>query len=213
VSLLISDVLAVPKSLLGILDAPSTPYWSDAELISYCNNFIFDVCGRRRDLYTIRVFVSLEPGTDQTLPIGGIQFLDAHFTGTGKPVFVKKMEDGKHTFFKNLASQTPVTDIKIVCADVRDRTRYHVFPPSDGTSGSTLELFYGAVPAAVTAVGNAYPLDPDTVGAANNFIIALAYDKNGEHRDTVKSAEYMRRYEAWITANLQNQLAEQAKED
>lgn len=211
--ILVSDVLAVPQSLLGILDAPTNPYWTLAELISYLNNFIFDVCGRRRDLYTIREYVQLDAGTDQQLPDGGLQFLDAHFTGNGQAVFIKDMADAKHTYFKNLGALTPVDDVQIVCSDVRDRKRYHVFPGSTGASNSKLEITYGALPDLLTESTAEYPLDADTIDAATEFILAKAYDKNTERRDEVRSKEYMARYVAWVTANIQAQLAQQAKED
>jgi hypothetical protein len=213
--LLVSDVLAVPQSLLGIIDAPANPYWTTAELISYLNNFISDACGRRRDLFTIREFVPLQAGTDQVLPDGGIQFLDAHYTGTGNAVFVKDLADGKHTYFKTLGAMTPVVDVQVVCSDVRDRRRYHVFPGSTGAPQSTLEITFGAVPDLLndSSLSQPYPLDPDTLGAANDYIMALAYDKMTERRDEIRSKAYMARYEAWIGANIQAQLAQQVKED
>lgn len=213
--MLVSDVIGTPRS---ILNDPSAQYWTDAELMSYLNSFMFDACGYRRDLYSIRVAsLALAAGVYQTLapPSGAsaaIQLLEVYSANGGPVAFITDMTDLKHSKFASLANATPVSTVQAVSVDPRDRKGYRVYPPSTGT-GSNLDALVACIPSPVSNTGGTYPLDPDTVSAAQMFIVGMAFDKNCERRDALKSEQYMARYRAWLTGNLQGQLQEAVQPD
>ena len=203
-SLTVANVLATP---ISILDDPSGLYWSaTGDLIPYLNSFIFDVCGLRRDLYSIRAVVNLTSGSYQTLPSGGLQLLDVYWAGNGQAVFLKNIADVKETKFTAGGAASPqVQNVQVATVDPRDRKSFRVFPPSTGTS-STLDILYGAVPSPVAATSDAYPLDPDTVGGSQYYVLASAYEKHTERRDVVKSAAYWKRYTDWVQENFRAEV-------
>ena len=203
--MLVSAVIAVPRSLLN---DPSSIYWSDTELVSYLAAFISDACGKRRDLYTIRNgALPLTAGVYQTLPAGGIQLLEVYGAGATAPVvFITDITDLKHSKFAALAAAPPVANIQAVSIDPRDRTGFRCYPPSTG-SGSTVDALYSAVPDTSTlTTSSTYPLPPDSVWAAQQFVLGSAFDKNNERRDALKSQQYMQRYADWLAGNLQAQM-------
>lgn len=209
-SLTVANVLATPQS---ILDDPSGTYWSaTADLIPYLNSGMLDLSGLRRDIYSQRSVVNLAAGSYQALPSGGLQLLDVYWAGNGQAVFLKNIADVKESKFANGGALTAVQNVQIAAADPRDRKNYRVFPPSTGTS-STLDILYAAIPPLVAATSDTYPLDPDTVGGMQYFILAMAFEKNTERRDVVKSKEWWARYVDWVAKNFAVEVQDSPQPD
>jgi hypothetical protein len=203
----VAQVLAVP---ISILVDPTGEWWSPtADLIPYLNSFMMDVSGIRRDIYSLRTVMDLVPGNYQTLPSGGIQFLDSYFAANGQSVMFLNIEDYKNSRFASGMAPAPSVNPQAATADPRDRTGFRVFPaiPSPAT-GATLDMLYAATPPFLSLTTDPYPLGPDTFEAAGNFVLGKAWDKSTEKRDTVKSSYYMGLYQKWVAANLQSQLQE-----
>ena len=200
-----------------LLDPSPGKYWSDEELIGYLNGYVKWACGLKPDVNVVRVVVNLDPGTDQVIPSDGHQFMDAHFAGNGQAVFVYPLEKVKHAKFANAGKLPAVANVQVVCADPRDPKRYHVFPQSDGTSASLLEIEYGAIPADMefTSSGPSptYPLGPETWDSAYSYVLALAYAKNTVRQDLGKVSSYYQRALAWFGLRTQAQFGEDPKPD
>jgi hypothetical protein len=200
--MLVSDVLNTVRS---ILNDPAKASWTDADLVNFLNSFMLDLSGIRRDIYTVRAVVNLVAGSYQTLPSGGIQFLAPYVSANGQQVLLVNMADLQNARFKASMTAAASANPQFAIYDPRNRKGYRVYPASTG-SASTLDILYGATPPPVSAFGDTYPLDPDTVSAAQWFVLGMAYDKSTERRSAPVSEAYIRRYSAWANANLQSEV-------
>lgn len=207
--MLVSDILAVCSS---DLNDPSSLYWTQAELISYVNQFCQFAPGLKPDLTATRAIVSLVAGSYQALPADGFQFLDAYFNGAGQSVFIRQLDEYKHAHFSNAASAAQVANVTVVCADPRDPKRFFTFPPSTG-SDSTLEILYAQMPTVFTTAGATYPLPSETVDSCFWYVLALAFRKPTDRQDLDRAAICYTNSIAWFGLRTQAQFGEDAQED
>lgn len=207
--MLVSDVLAVCSS---DLNDPTSLYWTQAELISYVNQFCQFAPGLKPDLTALRASVSLVSGSYQALPADGMQFLDSYFAGNGQAVFIRKLEEVKHAKFANATGGTQVANVQVACADPRDPKRFFVFPPSTG-SGSTLEILYTQIPTVVTTAGATYPLPSETVDSCFWYVLALAFRKPTDRQDLDRAGICYQNSIQWFGLRTQAQFGQDPQED
>lgn len=210
--MLASEIFASARAVLN--DPSPGTYWIDAtDFVPWLNQFVRWACGFKPDLYPKRVKVQLAPGVDQQIPADGHQILDARYAGNGQAVFVYKMDEVKHAKFSNLASQAAVDNVKVVVTDPRHPLLYYTFPPSTGSSSSTLQIVYGAIPAPMASGASTYTLGDETQDCAVSYLLYWAYRKNTDRTDLNKAAEYRKQAMEWIANRTQVQFAEAAQAD
>lgn len=208
-NLIAQDILGNVES---DLNDPANLYWSTTELLGYLNQFCRMAQGLKPDLTALRASVSLIAGSYQALPADGMQFLDAYFAGNGQAVFIRQLEEIKHSKFTNAAAATQAANVQVVCADPRDPKRFFVFPPSTG-SGSTLEILYSQYPVAMPATTSTYTLPDETADSAFWYCLALAFRKPTDRQDLDRAGVCYQNCIAWFGLRTQAQFGEDAQED
>lgn len=206
------DILTMARTTA--LDPAPGKLFTDAQGLSYLNSFIRWAIGLKPDLSTALEFVTLVAGSNQQIPTGGMQFLDARWTmAAGKAVFMMDLESVKHTRFSDIGSMTPTTDPVLACADPRDPTRFQVFPPADGSSDAAMMVLYSTLPATLTVTSDPYPLNGSTFDSAYRYVLSLAYARTTTRQDLDKAAQYLAQAQAWFGLRNQAQFGEAPQPD
>lgn len=178
---------------------PSRVGWSTAELLDYLNAAQRAVCLLRPDAYTIVGPVGLVAGVVQSLPVADGNVLLRVLYNTDSGVSVRHAGIDGMTAASNWAAATPSPIVKEWAADSRDRTRFFVSPPNDGTG--SLMCFYAAVPPALTSETQTIAL-PDVYDTALwAYVCSLAWAKASRRQDMAKSQSMMQMFVATVTGS------------
>ena len=205
-----SDILG---NCEATLNDSSGEFWTPTELLGYLQQFCRMAVGLKPDLTSERVVVNLEAGITQTIPDAYMQFLDADFAGNGQAVFVRTLEQIKHSKFANMANATPSDNPVAVATDKRNVRQYIVFPPSTGNSASTLQIEAAKYPAVMTSPSDTYPLPQETADSAYWYVIAIALRKTCDRQDLDRAAVCMQNSLQWFGFRSSAQFGEAPKED
>jgi hypothetical protein len=164
--------------------------WSDAELLGYLNSAIGQACGTLLDIYVVVSMTGTAIGVRQTLPSGGLVLLDVPRNGNGGAVTQVALSElaRTHTTWAGDASSA---DTNYFMFDKRSPATFLVYPPA--SSGTQLELVYGAVPSAI-ALSDTVPISPAFDTALWAYVLSMAYAKNSKKQDLAKSKEFMGLY-------------------
>lgn len=169
--------------------------WSAAELLDYLNAAQRAVCLVRPDAYTKVAQVSLVAGTAQSLPADANVLLRVMYNGNG--VSVRHVGVDAMSAASNWASASASPIVKEWHADSRDRTRFFVSPPNDGTG--SLVCFYAAYPPVLASEASAIAL-PDVYDTPLwAYVCSMAYAKNSRRQDLAKSNAMMQTFMALVT--------------
>ena len=188
-----------------LLDPSPGVTWVDATLLGYLNSAERAACLLRPELNTVRGAVSLVAGTEQTLPAGSTALFRAYYNATSKRacrLVDQSLVDAIAPFTPATTQEVDATDYAL---DPRERTRYRVFPPNNGTG--SLVVLRGAVPTAIAAVGNAINLDDIYEDPLKQFVLAECYAANTKRQDLAKSAAAFTRFTQLLGVSAQSAVA------
>lgn len=196
---------------------PASYRWTDGELIDYLNAADRQIVGLVPDANTVE---SVETITNdiarQTLPAGGIKFIrasrnyaDDGTTPEGVIRFVEK--DALDTYnpeweFDTALKADGANFFDHYCHDPREPDVFYLYPPQAAPS-KKVAVVYSAIPTAVTATTDTFPLDDEFINAAVQYVVYRALTK--ESRDTLPSAF---RQELWGNFLVALQLESQAED-
>lgn len=204
-----ADIINGPGGArVTLIDAQKNT-WTDAELLDYLNQAIRATCFEKPDTNPVRDEVALVAGTKQTLPEGAIALLDIYRNTTSSGAsgrVVTQVDEGlleEASRFWPAATQQQ--EVEHFTADPRDPRRFTVFPPNDGSG--VLEMLYGAVPAALTALADALPVPDSYESPLRDFVLAYAYAKNTQRQDLSKTSYYMQQWARKLGIKTNAQMA------
>jgi hypothetical protein len=193
-----------------IHDEDSANYrWTDAELIDYLN------AGMRQIVVIVPEANTVETIEDtatsrvarQVLPAGGIKFIrvarnyaDDGTTPQGTLRYVEK--DVLDTYdpdweYDSTLKADGANFFEHYCHESREPKVYYLYPPP-AADNKRYAAVYSAVPTAVTAVGNTYPLADEYINAAIQYIVYRALTK--ESRQTLPDAYRQQLWQNFLIA-------------
>ena len=188
-----------------LLDPSPGTTWVDATLLGYLNSAERAVCLLRPELNTVRGAIPLVAGTEQTLPAGGTALFRLFNNVTSKRacrLVDESLVDAMTPFSGAATQELDVTDYAL---DLRERTRFRVWPPNNG-SGSLLGL-YGKVPTAIATVGTAINLDDIYEDPLKQFVLSECYAANTKRQDLAKSGAAFGRFTQMLGVSAQAAVA------
>ena len=201
-----------------IHDENPTYRWSDLELIDYIN------AGIRQTVILVPETNTVETVVDtltsriarQALPTGGIKFIKASrnyaddgTTPQGTVRYVEK--DALDSYDADWEYDSTIkTDganfFEHYCHDKLEPTVYYLYPPP-AANNKMIAVVYSAIPTALTAVGDAFPVNDEYLNAVVMYSIYRALTK--ESRDTLPDAYRQELWKNYLTAlGLQQQATE-----
>lgn len=194
---------------LTLLDPTPGVTWLDADLLAMLNEGQRNACELRPELYQVRAPIELVAGTLQTIPADGTVFvrLDENVAGGLRCRLVDSaLLDTAARFWP---AATPEVAVQEYCADAKDRKRFHVLPPNDGT-GEVIAL-YCAVPPAIEATDDPITLDDIYELPLKHFVLSEAYAANTKRQDLAKASFYRQSFEKMLGINATASVALQPK--
>ena len=199
-----ADIIAGDNgAAVTLLDADHVT-WSEDELLGYLNEALRATAFVKPDMYTVREFVTLVAGIEQALPAAGIALIAINRNANGRVISVvdRQLLDECNRFWP---AGTQELTIEHYTADPREPRRFTVYPPSNGAS--SVEILYGAVPAALTDPDDEIPVPDSYQNALISFVLSKAYAKNSKKQDLTKSAAAMQDWARAVGAKSAAQAA------
>ena len=179
-------------------------YWPDAELYDYLSAAQTAVVNLKPDAYAQTVFVSLVPGVLQSIPSDGSQLLDVVRNADGTAI--RQIDRNALSHANQSWASGGQTEVLHFMPDPRNPLRFHVFPPSDGTS--SVEVVYAGTPPRVTQAGDSLALADVYESALHAYVCALAFAKNTDRGDLAKYQGFMGQFYQLVSGKSQAQVAE-----
>jgi hypothetical protein len=178
--------------------------WTEGDLLEDLNEAMRTIVLVKNDAYTVTEYILLTDGTVQTLPLGGISLVDILENEASKRRTTQvdlELLDETSRFWP--AGDESV-DVIHYCFDPRDKTQYRVYPPNSGY-GSVLAS-YSRVPESI-GYGDVIPLGDQYEPVIKAIMMSLAYRRNTQRQDTVKSDAYLRTAMNMLGLSAQTELA------
>lgn len=179
--------------------------WTDAMLLMLLNEGERNACVLRPDLLTTRGPISMVTGVHQSVPAGstGLMRLDENEVGkTSTRLVDSALLDVAN---RSWPAATPESAVQEYCVDAKDRKRFRVLPPNDGT-GSVVGL-YGISPTPIPAVTSPINLDDAQDLMLKHFVLAEAYAADTKRKDMQRAAFYRASFEKMLGINAQSTAA------
>lgn len=211
----------IDTARITLLDPAPGVAWSNAELLSMLNEVQRSACGLRPDLYTLRQPMPMVAGTLQAIPAGGTAFirLDENVTGsvTGGVLTVTthglrcRLVDSAllNAALRTWPAIAGEVDVLEYATDAKDKKRFHVIPPNDG-SGWVVAHWCGTPPL-VTATTDALALDDNYALLLKHGLLSEAYASNTKRQDLTKASFYRQSFEKMLGMGAQATTAMQPK--
>ena len=197
---------AIISSLrITLLDPSPGKTWSDAILLMHLNEGERNACSLRPELYTVRGPIGLSAGTLQTLPAGGTALMrldENQVSGLSVRLVDSAMLDVANRVW---SAATPEVDVQEYAVDAKDRKRFRVLPPNDGT-GAVVGL-YGMTPTPIPSTASPINLDDVYELLLKHFVLSEAYAANTKRQDVAKASYYRSSYEKMLGINAQSTAA------
>lgn len=194
----------VDESRALLFDPAPGAGWSDIELIGYLNEAIQATCFVKPEAYTVVASLTLTAGIVQTIPAGGHALLDVLYnTTSGNAVTQvdKALLEAADPNWKGLAG---VLNVEHYTADPRSPLCFYVYPPA--TALAAVTILYGAVPAALTALGNTIALADAYMPALQDYVQSRAFTKPSSRQDMTKSTSHKQQWGAALGLKSQAQV-------
>jgi hypothetical protein len=188
-----------------LLDPSPGQTWTDAMLLGYLNSAERAACLLRPELYTVRTAVPLAAGTDQVLPAGGTAVLRWERNATSKRacrLVDASLVDAMTPFWGAATQEVDVTDYAL---DPRERTRFRVMPPNNGT-GSLIGPWC-KVPTAIATVGDPINLDDIYEDPLKQFVLSECYAANTLRQELGKAAAARAEFAKMLGVSAQSVVA------
>lgn len=202
-TLLVSALIVSYRRIL--LDPSPGVTWLDADFLRMTNKAERLACMLKPEILTTRGDVPLVAGSHQTLPAQATSWMD-FYENTGSKRRVSQVNRSNLDSAMRLwPAATREQDVQHWTGDSRDRTRFEVFPPNDGTG--IVSGFYGITPVAIAAVVNAINLPDIYEAVIEAFVLSLAYAENTTRQDLGKSGSYDQMGKSLLGVSTTNQVA------
>lgn len=169
--------------------------WTTSEILDYLNAGIRALCLIRPDAYTVVGPVSMVAGVLQSLPADANMLIRPLYNLNGKPVRHTGLD--AMTASSDWVTASPNRYVTTWAADSRDRTRFFVSPPNDGTG--TLVCFYAAFPPPITSESSTIPVQDMFETPLWAYVCSMMYAKNSLRQDMEKSKAMMQMFMSLIT--------------
>lgn len=201
--MLVSDYLTTIRARL--FDPAPGAGWSNADLIGNLNEAIWATCLIKPDAYTLQADITLSAGVTQALPAAGIALFDISAnTVSGRMVSqtTRSLLDAENRYWP---AATQETDVQHFTVDAKAPRIYYVTPPNDGAG--SVKALYGALPAALTALGDTVLLPDIYEPALVSFAVSRAFLKPSKRRDPAASAAALNEWATMVGAKTSSQAA------
>jgi len=188
-----------------LLDPTPGTTWTDAMLLGYINSAERAACLLRPELHTVRGAVALAAGTEQSLPAGSTALFRVErnaASGRACRLVDASLVDAMTPYWH---AATPEVDVTDYVLDQRERTRYRVMPPNDGT-GSVVVL-RGAVPTELGATSATINLDDVYEDPIKQFVLSECYAANTKRQDLAKAAAARAEFAKMLGVSAQSVVA------
>lgn len=199
---LASDIVTSARGTL--LDVNGVT-WPDAELLRYANEAIKATCFVKPDAYTVQTVVTLEAGTEQSLPADSTGMVDIIRNSVSKSSVTlvdKELLVESNRFFSAAAGSV---DIEHFAVDPRNPRRFLVSPPA--TDESAVVSVYGITPAVMASTATSFPLPDAYVPCTIDYVLSRAYGKNSKRQDLAKEDYHKRQWAGALGLKSQSQIA------
>jgi hypothetical protein len=162
--------------------------WTDAELVRWINDAQIKIVVNKP---TAKVVVGssgvLTAGTQQALPAGGLQLLNAlHNTVSGAVVRLAKRDDldmENPTWHASTLSQV---DVEHFIVDEATPDIYWVYPYNDGTGD--IEIMYSAVTTDLTTLADSIDLGDAYLDIIVDYVLYRCALKDSDHPNSLQRA-------------------------
>lgn len=175
--------------------------WTPGDLLDYLNAAQREIGIYRPDAITVVEALALILGAQQSLPAGGVRFVDALNNAgnnglvAGPSVRMLDREELDVVAGANWRGSTAANDVENVIFDGRYPTYFYVYPPNTG--GRYLNVAYQKTPVDCTVNGvngavvdTAIALNDIYESALLDYMLHKAYLKDTEARDNSKAAQF-----------------------
>jgi hypothetical protein len=180
--MLASDIISDTLRLqLGDADAV---VWSDADLLAYLTEALSATAFVKPDMYVRNVDFTLVAGADQVLPVDGIALIDITQNLSGRTVSQVSSELLQEAS-RFWPAATQETVVEHFTADPDTPRQWRAFPPNNGNGHVWLK--YGAVPPAVTTLGQTLVVPDSYQAVLTEYVLYKAYAVNSKKQDLTKS--------------------------
>ena len=178
--------------------------WPRTELLHYVNDAqrqLVTMCPEANATTTTMV---LAAGSRQTMPTDAWVLLDVtRNMGAGStPGRAIKRVDRNALDESNSgwATDTATTTATSYIYDLRDRTKFYVYPPATG--GTYVELIYAKNPVTL-AEGDAVAVSDNYVPAVIDYVLFRAYSKNAVYGDPARAASFLQAFSMIVNSATQ----------
>lgn len=167
--------------------------WSDDELIRWINDSRMAILTRRPQALSKLASVALVKGTKQALPDDGVQLLDIvrNMGSDGKtPGRSIRRTDRQNIDDMDLYwhKATESAEISQFTYDDRNPKIFFVQPPAK--AGTTIEISYAQIPAAVAALTDELDIGLESLDAVLNYVCYRAKSKDSEYANAGEAAAF-----------------------
>jgi hypothetical protein len=179
--------------------------WPRTELLLYINDAQRQIVTMCPEANATTTNLALAAGSKQTMPSDAWVLLDVvRNMGSGATAgrSIKKVD--RHTLDETNSTWAADTATAVVTSyiyDLRDRTKFYVYPPS---TGSTLyvEIIYAKNPVTL-AEGDAITVNDNYVPALLDYVLFRAYSKNAVYGDPARAASFLQAFQMIINGATQ----------
>jgi len=200
--MLVSDYITVLRERL--FDPAPGAGWTDANLISYLNEAINATCMVKADAYVLQAYIAVAAGVTQELPASGVALLDIsenQVSGRRVTQVDRALLDEENRFWP---AATQEVDVQHFTVDPTAPRRFYITPPNTGTG--SVKALYGALPAALAAVGDTVLVQDVYQPALIAFAISRALLKPTQRKDPQGSASAFNEWATMVGAKTKTQL-------
>lgn len=207
-------VSVVINEARGILIDAAKVTWSDATLIGFLNEFGRTTALVKHDFYTVHEAIALVTGVEQRLlqtedDLTPVALLDVTRNVASNGAITqcdKALLDECNRFWP---ADDQVLDVENFAVSAKEPTRFYVTPPNNGYG--YVRGVIGAVPPAVAALADDWPVSEQYQAPAINFVLARAYSQNTKRQDLAKATFYDQKWGQLIGLKSQTQIASTPK--
>lgn len=158
---------------------PAGQRWTDQDMIRYLNAASVEITGIVPTAYSVRENVTLVPGAEQDIPVGGFMFLNMTHNVGGRAVrrvSLPDMDAGHPGWRQATPTETGVRQFMF---DDDTPRKFFVYPPAAGSE--EVGIVYAATPPAITALADTLPLPEAYQNAYINYVIYRAYARDADY--------------------------------
>ncbi|BBL74178.1 DUF6682 family protein [Methylomagnum ishizawai] len=166
---MVAAATVIDDDIAPALNDDAATVWSAAERLAALNQAVLAVVAARPDQFAVMEDVALVPGWRQTLPSGGMAFID--LPG------VQRRDLEKTTRMNPGWRSTPATAMPTaVFFDPRSPRNFMVFPPATGVG--KVPLIYSKTPAALVSTASMVPVPEQFRPALVAYALGVLFSKD-----------------------------------